>query len=48
MPQARGMARIAPEHPECLVVEVELVAAAEEDRCERPVEILAPLDAGDL
>ena len=48
VPHARGVVRIAPEHPERLIVEVELVAAAEEYRRERPVEIVAPLDACEL
>ena len=45
---ARGVARVAPEHAKRLVVEIELVAVAEKDGSKRPVDIVAPLDAGDL
>ena len=40
--------RVAPEDVERLVEELELLAPVEEDGGERPVEVVAPLDARDL
>src|SRR6266705_2369902 len=39
---------VAPEDVEGLVVDLELLAPAEKDAGERPVEVLAPLDPGHL